>query len=170
MAKGFYSGTDGRLYLTGSATGAAQETVAKVQNWSFSMSQAVIETTSMADTDRTLKPGIRSYSGSARVFYYTTTNGSNVKTILQNSIKKSNATDAVTEDKADGEQDQSTSVKLKLAWLDGDKDRFITFWVFVTGLTMGASMGEVSSVDITWEANGAPVETSLPTGESEAGS
>ena len=170
MAKGFYSGTDGRLYLTGSTTGATQETIHKVQNWSFSMSQAVIETTSMADTDRTLKPGVRSYSGSARVYYHTETGGSNIATMLQNSIKKSSATNAITEDKADGEQDQSTSVKLKLAWLDGDKDRFITFWVFVTGLTMGASMGEVASVDKTWEANGAPVENSLPTGESEAGS
>ena len=35
---------------------------------------------------------------------------------------------------------------------------------------MSASMGEVSSVDINWEANGAPVESSLATGNSSDGS
>ena len=35
---------------------------------------------------------------------------------------------------------------------------------------MGASMGEVSSVDITWEANGAPVEDTLATGSTSDGS
>ena len=35
---------------------------------------------------------------------------------------------------------------------------------------MGASMGEVSSVDITWEANGAPIEDSLATGAAATGS
>tara|TARA_R100001443_G_scaffold31437_1_gene45428 strand:- start:3498 stop:4007 length:510 start_codon:yes stop_codon:yes gene_type:complete len=167
---GFYSGRDGKLYLGGDASGTGQETIAKVQNWSFSMSQAVIETTSMGDTDRTLKDGIRSYSGSARVFYYSTDGGSNVKTILENSIKRSSAADAGNNDPSDGVQDPSTSVKLKLAFLDGAKPRFITFWVFITGLSMSASMGEVSSVDINWEANGAPVESSLATGNSADGS
>ena len=35
---------------------------------------------------------------------------------------------------------------------------------------MGASMGEVSSVDITWEANGAPIEDTLATGSAATGS
>ena len=35
---------------------------------------------------------------------------------------------------------------------------------------MGASMGEVSSVDITWEANGAPIEDTLATASAATGS
>ena len=57
-----YSGRTGALYVS-------DVKKAKVQNWSYSMSQDVIETTSMGDTDRTLKDGIRSYSGGARLFY-----------------------------------------------------------------------------------------------------
>ena len=119
----------------------------------------------MGDTDRTITDGIRSYSGSARLFYYTTSGGSNVKDILQNSIKRSSGTAG-----GDGEQTTSNEIKLKLAWLDGATPRFITFVTYVTGITMGASMGEVSSVDITWEANGAPIEDSLATGSSAVGS
>ena len=155
------------MHIGGSATAAA-----KVQKWSFSMNQAVIETTSMGDPDRTLKDGIRSYSGSARLFYYTTgsgsTGGSNIKAILENSIRMSDS--GVTTDTSDGVQTSANTIKLKLAWLDGDNPRLITFWVYVTGLTMGASMGEVSSVDITWEANGAPVEDTLATGQAYTGS
>ena len=161
---GFYSGIDGALYI-GNETAKA----AKVQNWSFSSSQAVLETTAMGDTDRTIVDGIRSYSGSARLFYYTTSGGSNVSSILTEAIKRSNTSGGATTDPADGAQTRSESIKLKLAWID-NPSRFITFWVFITRITMGASMGEVSSVDITWEANGAPVEDTLATGGTSAGS
>ena len=157
---GFYSGRDGALYIVTSTTKAA-----KVQNWSFASSQAVLETTAMGDTDRTIVDGVRSYSGSARLFYYTTSGGSNVKDILENSIKRSSGSAG-----GDGEQSASDSVKLKLAWLDGSTPRFITFFVYVTSLSMGASMGEVSSVDISWEANGAPIEDTLATGAASTGS
>lgn len=157
---GFYSGRDGALYIGDSTTKAA-----KVQNWTFSSNQAVLETTSMGDTDRTIVDGVRSYSGSARLFYYTTSGSSNVKDILTNSIKRSSGTSG-----GDGEQTASDSIKLKLSWLDGSTPRFITFVTYVTGITMGASMGEVSSVDITWEANGAPIEDTLATGAASTGS
>ena len=57
MAK-YFSGKDGKLYVGGT-------NVAQLQNWSFSQSMSVLEITAMGDTDRTLKPGVRSYSGSA---------------------------------------------------------------------------------------------------------
>ena len=157
---GFYSGRDGALYIGTSTTKAA-----KVQNWTFSSTQAVLETTAMGDTDRTIVDGIRSYSGSARLFYYTTSGGSNVKDILQNSIQRSSGTAG-----GDGVQSASDQIKLKLAWLDGSTPRFITFFTYITGVTMGASLGEVSSVDITWEANGAPIEDTLATGSASSGS
>ena len=53
----YYSGKDGELYIEGTKA-------AKVQNWSFSESMATLDTTGLGDTDRTLEPGIRSYSGS----------------------------------------------------------------------------------------------------------
>ena len=81
---GFYSGRDGELHVAGTKA-------AKVQSWSFSSSMAVLETTSLGDTDRTLESGVRSYSGSARLFYYVETPGSgansNLNALLTAAIK-----------------------------------------------------------------------------------
>ena len=149
MAK-YFSGKDGKLYVGGT-------NVAQLQNWSFSQSMSVLEITAMGDTDRTLKPGVRSYSGSARLFYETTSGGSNLKDILENSIKVSETSSAG----GDGENAASGELKLKL---EVGTNRSITFFVFITSIGMNSSMGEVSSCDISFEANGAPVENKLPTG------
>ena len=146
---GFYSGRDGELYIGGSENKAA-----KVQSWSFSSSMAVLETTSMGDTDRTLKAGVRSYSGSCRLFYYVAEPAasaeSNLNTILTNAIKSGGAA-------GDGENDVSPEILLKLRMTTGTSDiRDIQFSVFITGVSMSSSIGEISSADITWEANGAP--------------
>ena len=147
---GFYSGRDGELYIAGSATKAA-----KVQSWSFSSSMAVLETTSLGDTDRTLKAGVRSYSGSCRLFYYVSVAGgdSNLHAILTNSIKASNDNAA-----GDGANSDSPAIVLKLRLTTGSStdQRDIQFSVFITGVSMSTAVGEVASADISWEADGAP--------------
>ena len=60
---GFYSGKEGELLINGTK-------VAKVRSWSFTFNQAVLETVSLEDTDRTIIHGTRSYTGSASVYYY----------------------------------------------------------------------------------------------------
>ena len=65
---GFYSGKEGELLINGTK-------VAKVRSWSFTFNQAVLETVSLEDTDRTIIHGTRSYTGSASVYYYQDTAG-----------------------------------------------------------------------------------------------
>ena len=146
---GFYSGRDGALYVAGSGTKTA-----KVQSWSFSSSMAVLETTSLGDSDRTLKAGVRSYSGSCRLFYYVASPASgadsNLNAILTNAIKTGGSA-------GDGENDASPEIVLKLRMTTGSSDiRDIQFSVFITGVSMNTAVGEVASADISWEANGAP--------------
>ena len=149
---GFYSGRDGELYIAGSDTKAAT-----VQSWSFSSSMAVLETTSLGDTDRTLKAGVRSYSGSCRLFYYVASPASgansNLHAILTNSIKASNDNAA-----GDGANSASPAIVLKLRLTTGSStdQRDIQFSVFITGVSMSTAVGEVASADISWEADGAP--------------
>ena len=50
----YASGKDGQLFIDGTQA-------AKVQSWSFSSTQAVLETTSLEDTDRTLIAGVSSF-------------------------------------------------------------------------------------------------------------
>jgi len=147
---GFYSGRDGELYIGSSSTKAA-----KIQSWSFSSSMAVLETTSMGDTDRTLKSGVRSYSGSCRLFYYvsdttSSSSSSNINGLIDAAIKAGGSA-------GDGENTESSEVVLKLRLTTGSTDqRDIQFSAFITGVSMSTAVGEVASADITWEANGAP--------------
>ncbi len=80
----YFSGKDGKLLVGGT-------TVGQLQNWSFSQSMSILEITAMGDTDRTIKPGVRSYSGSARAYYYTANSAGapNVTDLLTAAIKDS---------------------------------------------------------------------------------
>jgi len=147
---GFYSGRDGELYITES--GGTEQKAAKVQSWSFSSSMAVLETTSLGDTDRTLKAGLRSYSGSCRLFYYVSVTGgeSNLHEILKTAIPTGN-------NAGTGALGASPEIVLKLRMTTGSTDRRdIQFSVFITGVSMSTAVGEVASADISWESNGAP--------------
>lgn len=98
---GFYSGQDGRLIVDDS-------TVAKVRSWSFTANQAVLETSSLEDTDRTLIPGIRSVTGSCSLYYYQATAGgtTDAGTLLSNLITANSG--------SGGEQGGGTKVQLSL--------------------------------------------------------
>ena len=141
---GFYSGQDGRLIVNDS-------TVAKVRSWSFTANQAVLETSSLEDTDRTLIPGIRSVTGSCSLYYYQETAGgtTDTGTLLSNLITANSG--------SGGEQGGGTksTVKFELKVLDGNNDRSITFYAYITSLSMTNSVGEVLSADVSFEVNGA---------------
>tara|TARA_R100000152_G_C6761777_1_gene185957 strand:- start:140 stop:610 length:471 start_codon:yes stop_codon:yes gene_type:complete len=145
----FYTGKDGELYIGSSTTAAGQ-----IKSWSYSMTMAVIETTSLGDTDRLITDGLRSYSGSATAAYYTAAAGgtSNVKDLLTAAMKPGSSA-------GDGVNDASDKVVLKLRYSEGTGNtnaRDIQFEVYITNVTMGSSTGEISNVEFTWEANGAP--------------
>ena len=155
----FYSGKDGILKVEG-------KEVARLQNWSFSMSMAVIESTSMGDTDRILHNGLRSYSGSARAFYYndvaggTTKDGpkSGLSEVLTSAIKIGDAADLTKP--GDGKNAESTKVAIQCILDDGNEDRILEFQAWITSIGLSSSVGEVSSVDFSWEADGAPTSGS----------
>ena len=159
---GYFSGKDGKLLLsktdtTGSAV-FAEETIGQVQSWSFSQSMSVLEATAMGDTDRVIKAGVRSYSGSCRAFYYTSTatGAPNVGKFLAESIKVG------SDGAGDATNEESGELKLKLRLEESSGSatnaRDIVFSILITGVSMSSAVGEISSVDFTWEANGAPIE------------
>ena len=149
MAK-FYSGKDGSLKVD-------TVEIAKLQNWSFSMSMAVIESTSMGDTDRILHNGLRSYSGSARAYYYTDAAGgtSKLNKVLTAAIKESEGTAS-----GDGANAESDEVTIECILEDGSSPRSLVFKAWISSVGMSSAVGEVSSVDFSWEANGAPISSS----------
>ena len=144
---GFYSGKEGELLIQGTK-------VAKVRSWSFSMNQAVLETVSLEDTDRTIIHGTRSYTGSASVYYYQQTagGGSGTLSTLINSMIKTGSGSA---DAVNAESSENLIFKLRIK--DGSTGgRFIEFAAQPTSMTMTSAVGEVTAADISFEVNGAP--------------
>ena len=148
---GFYSGKEGELLIDGTK-------VAKVRSWSFSMNQAVLETVSLEDTDRTIIHGTRSYTGSASIYYYQAAVGvasGQLSTLINNIIKTGNSA-------GDGSNAESTAMTFKLRIRDGSTNgRFIEFQAIPTSFSMTSSVGEVTAADISFEVNGAPTDLAL---------
>ena len=144
----FYSGINGVLFF-GSGTNPTEGGCdAKVKNWQWSTTQEVLDTTSLCDTDRTLVPSTRSTSGSCRLHYY----GSNsAASKLINKIVKTGT------GIGDGDNASSDPVTFKLQ-VEGQE---IIIPAFITSASMTCSIGEVVSVDISFEANGAAVINTL---------
>ena len=143
---GFYSGKEGELLIDGTK-------VAKVRSFSFSFNQAVLETVSLEDTDRTIIHGTRSYTGSASVYYYQETAGGGagqLSTLINNIIKTGSSA-------GDGVNAESTAMTFKLRIKDGSTaGRFIEFQAIPTSFSITSAVGEVTAADISFEVNGAP--------------
>lgn len=155
----FYAGQQGKLYI---GTRDANDNIswrkaAKVVNWSFSSSQAVLDTTTLGDTDRTLIYGIRSLSGSCRLFYYHYDEGGtrrNDCALLMSKIMKA----ASTTQAGDGENEESDPVELRLTVDDLNGEKNLNIPALITGVSMTMAVGEVLAADITFESNGAPYQ------------
>ena len=146
---GFYSGKEGQLFIDGTQ-------VARVRSWSFSFNQAVLETISLEDTDRTIIHGTRSYTGSASVYYYQDVAGGgagHLSTLINNIIKRGTSFRLNAE---------SVSMTFRLKIKDGSTaGRFIEFEAIPTSFTMTSAVGEVTAADISFEVNGAPTNLAL---------
>jgi hypothetical protein len=148
---GFYSGKEGELLIGGTK-------VAKVRSWSFTFNQAVLETVSLEDTDRTIIHGTRSYTGSASVYYYQDTAGGGagqLSTLITDIMKQGSSN-------GDATNAESVAMDFKLRIKDGSTNgRFIQFSAIPTSFSMTSAVGEVIAADISFEANGAPTGLAL---------
>ena len=146
---GFYSGKEGQLFIDGTQ-------VARVRSWSFSFNQAVLETISLEDTDRTIIHGTRSYTGSASVYYYQDVAGGGagqLTTLINNIIKRGTSFRLNAE---------SVAMTFRLKIKDGSTaGRFIEFEAIPTSFTMTSAVGEVTAADISFEVNGARTNLAL---------
>ena len=145
----FYSGIDGVVYFGSAATAGEGGCSAKVKNFQWSISQNVLDTTSICDTDKTIIPGVRSTTGSCSLHYYT--GGSNSASSLISKIVKAGGS------YPNGDTARSEQVTFKLE-VDGNS---ITIPAFITQASMTCAVGEVVSVDISFEADGAVTQNSL---------
>ena len=144
----FYSGIQGKMQWGSGTNPTNGGCEAKVVNWQFSIAQNLLDTTTLCSTDTTVIPGIRTTTGSCRLYYYGQNSSASQ---LINQIMKTGT------EVGDGDNEQSNQVTFKL-WIDS---RFVTIPAYIENATMNCAVGEVVAVDITFKADGAALSNTL---------
>jgi len=131
-----YTGRDGRLLIDGSEQ-------IKVTSWSLTGNLEALETTSLGDTQRTYVPGVQEFSGSATLLYYSEASGRNdAATALKNILKVGSVSD-------------NDTVTITLRFVQGNAVNDVSLNAWITSVSYGANVGEVSSAQISFQATGA---------------
>lgn len=141
MAKAF-TGKDGRLLIDG------VEQV-KVTNWSLTGNLEMLETTSIGDSQRSYCPGVQEFSGSATLLYYSDDAGRNDAALA---LRKVLRIDGVS---------SGDTVDMRLRLAEGSTNRTVRLTTYITSVSFGASVGEVSSAQISFQGTGALMNVTL---------
>lgn len=168
---GFYSGNSGNIQFGNAAsvnTGVSPETgwrstPTKITNWTLSTSAQLLDTTTLGDYDKTSVYGLRTTSGTLKLFYYTQP-GAVHSTVDNNSAAW--FVQALAR-KEVGSTQESAEVRLRLYVDDqnmsGDLSRrdYIELDANLTSVSYGSNVGELVAVDVSFEANGPIIQNSL---------
>lgn len=129
-----YTGRDGFMRF-------GQNQVAKVTSFSLQGDLELLEATSLRDSVKSFVPGLQSFSGSATILYYRDGPTNPGITLLNTFIKSGTA----------GVSD-TVNISFRFEARDGQSEREITFDAYITSASLGASVGEVSSAQISFTA------------------
>jgi len=141
MAKA-YTGRDGRLLIDGTEQ-------IKVSNWSMTGNLETLETTTLGDSQRTYTPGVQEFSGSASLLYYNDGTGRNdAATALKKVLRVAGVS-------------TSDTVDLRLRLAEGTTNQDVRLTAYITSVNFGASVGEVSRADISFQGTGALSEVTI---------
>jgi hypothetical protein len=156
----YFSGQHGSLAI---ATNGDSKffPVGRLKNWSYTTQQQTLDTTCLADVDKTIINGVRSTTGQASLLYYeeSALNSSNVHLMGHDLIKtgQPNNPDTPTFG-ASANQPDLVLIKLALPGGNGPASRTTQMYAYITSFSMSCSVGEVVQAEISWEAHGAPFE------------
>jgi hypothetical protein len=141
MAK-VYTGRDGRLLIDGIEQ-------IKVTNWTLTGSLEMLETTTLGDSQRSYTPGVQEFNGSATLLYYNDSSGRNDAALaLKKVLRLSGVSDGDT-------------VDMRLRLVEGNANHDVRLTTYITSVTFGASVGEVSSAQISFQGTGALTEVTI---------
>ena len=166
---GFYTGSDGQLLLapresTPDSSGvlrdddgnSVEQVIAKVTRWTFTSSTATLDVTSLGDTDRTFREGIRSASGNAQIFYYTNSSSSltNLSALLEYQLGDR---DAVGQGFLSDDEPEKFSLKF-LMGRGTQNPYYLIGRCAITSFQLTMGVGEIASANIAFDINGALVK------------
>lgn len=163
----FFSGSDGQLLLAPrdavpdsqgilrdpDNNRIKEKVIAKVKRWTFTSSTATLDVTSLGDTDRVFREGLRSASGNAEIFYYTE-GASNVTELIEYQLGERKDPDAGTIS-----DDQPEKFSLKFLMARGTQNPYYLIGrCAITSMSITMAVGEIASASIAFDINGALVK------------
>ena len=157
----FYTGTDGQLIIApkaaepnGDGVMPGEKAIAKVRSWSFTSTTVTHDVTSLGDTDRIYREGLRNGSGNASIIYHTNETGlGNVSELinLQMGERETGAPSGGISD------DDPLKFKLKFVVGRGSGNAYyLIVFCGITTLQVTMSVGEICEANMAFEFNGAP--------------
>ena len=156
----FYSGQHGELYIKSADSGSLAK-VGSLKNWSVNFSMNVLDTTCLQDTDRTILPGVRSFTGQTSLLYYQESN-SNVRLLTKDFIYGRTSNGQSYASKTFGQNTPAELSNIILRLSDGT-NRDMSLVDMVTGFTMTCAVNEVASAEVTFEGHGGPLHLDMIT-------
>jgi hypothetical protein len=135
---GFFSGRQGSLNYLG-------KPVARVRNWSLSANVELLDTTKIDQFAPTYRPGFKSATGSASLFYY--------RLEFRDRQAKTSFSDLLQHVLKVGALDESDRVELELSVGPTTADRLLVD-AYLTRVTLGSQSGEVSTCDVDFTVHG----------------
>ena len=175
----FFAGSHGALYLDTRFGGDYQkntfpsEPVAKVRGWSINQTTETLDVTSLQDTDRNFRPGLRTMSGTADFFYYTSTKSQTFSDFINGSIQTRLPDETPDDNKFDNTAvavaPQTYGLKLFMSdqnrGADNDpsdptakRSYYIQVRCILTSVQLSISTGEVTGGSIGFQVIGAPLK------------
>ena len=140
-----YTGRDGYM-LVGNAK------VAKVTSFSLQGDLELLDVTSLEDSVKNFVPGLQSFSGTATIMYYRESgNGAQTTASLLDSFFNRGGSGIV----------DPVQLSFRFADKDGQGLKNITIEAYITSMSLGASVGEVSSAQISFTARNTLSNVSL---------
>jgi hypothetical protein len=148
MTAKVYSGRDGRLFIDGAEQ-------IKVLNWSLTGNLNMLETTTLGDFQRTFIPGVQEFTGNASLLYYNDGSDANA------GAGRNDAAEALKKLLRIGGVGRAMTVDMRLRLINGNVNSDVRLTTYVTSINFGASVGEVSRAEITFQGTGALLEVTL---------
>ena len=173
---GFLSGSAGSMFfgrkkdLTDSDDGWVKIDT-KITNWTLTSSAQLLDTTTLGDYDKSSVYGLRTHTGTLRMFYYTDPNLSSAvsaspKTnaaswFINSLIRAETEDDAASLPPIGANKEASIPVRLRLflqmvgqvAKGEGNRD-YIDLDANLTSISFGSNVGELTALDVSFESIG----------------
>jgi len=133
----FFRGEEGSVAFA--AAGGSPGTITSTTSWSLDLTKDTLECTAQSDTARKYVGGLISGTGTADLLYTAPTSGTETANILSDILN--------VEDPADA--------KFQL-FLDTSGGKKIEFNGIVTGASLSSTIGDISTVSISFQMSGLP--------------